>query len=152
MVFDGAHGPNPSAPANAQVYFGTHTSTPGWSKGDDFADPRPLPQGPRKADVKPGEPFFADVPFGPLPRAWAKYRGLYLSGDRVVFAYAVGEAALLESADLETVGDQTLITRTFNVITPGAASSLLVADAPEGVAPSIEGDTVHLRQRRAKSG
>ncbi|EDY16758.1 putative large, multifunctional secreted protein [Chthoniobacter flavus Ellin428] len=140
VVFDGGHGPNPSAPANAQIYFGTHVNTPGWSKGDSFQDPRPLPKGPRKADVKPGDPFFADVPFGPLPREWAKYRGLYLSGDRVVFAYTVGEASLLESDDLETAGDEALITRTFNVTAPGTASSLLVADAPEGVTPSIEGD------------
>lgn len=140
VVFDGKHGPNPSAPQNAQVYFGTHTNTPGWSKGDSFADPRELPKGPRKADVKAGDPFFADVPFGPLPREWAKYRGLYLSGDRVVFAYTVGEASLLESDDLETVDGQALITRTFNVIAPGSASNLLVADAPEGVTPTIEGN------------
>ncbi|MDR3401184.1 MAG: hypothetical protein P4L99_01700 [Chthoniobacter sp.] len=139
VVFDGGHGPNPSAPPNAQIYFGTHTNTPGWSKGDSFEDPRPLPKGPRKADVKPGDPFFADIPFGPLPREWAKYRGLYLSGDRVVFAYTVGEASLFESDDLETVGGQALITRTFNVTAPGSASRLLVADAPEGVTPSIEG-------------
>jgi hypothetical protein len=97
-----------------------------------------LPKGPRKADVKQGEPLFADVPFGPLPRSWAKYRGLYLSGDHVVFVYTVGQAALLESPDLETVKDEALITRTFNVLTPGDASSLLVADAPEGVTPTIE--------------
>ena len=138
-VFDDTHGPNPSAPEHARIYFGTHANTPGWSKGDDFTDPRPLPNGPRQADVKPGEPFFADVPFGPLPRRWAKYRGLHLSGNRVVFAYTVGAASLLESDDLETVDGRPLITRTFNVATPGAASSLLVADAPEGVTPALEG-------------
>ena len=140
VVFDGGHGPNPTAPDKARIFFGTHANTPGWSRGDDFKDPRPLPKGPRQADVKPGEPRFADVPFGPLPREWAKYQGLYLSGDRVVFAYTVGEARLLESPDLESIdGDRSLITRTFNVLAPGPASSLLVADAPEGTTPVIEG-------------
>jgi hypothetical protein len=143
VVFDGAHGPNPSAPSNAQIFYGTHANTPGWSKGDDFKDPRPLPKGPKQADVKPGEPRFADVPFGPLPKEWAKYQGLYVSGDRVVFAYTVGRAKLLESPDLESIdGDRSLITRTFNVITPGVTSSLLVADAPAGTTPVIEGGNV----------
>jgi len=140
VVFDGGHGPNPSAPKDAKVFFGTHANTPGWSKGGSFADPRPLPKGPRKNDVKPGDPFFADVAFGPLPKEWAKYQGLYVSGDRVVFAYTVGEARLLESPNLESIdSDRSLITRTFNVLAPGTASSLLVADAPEGTTPTIEG-------------
>ena len=140
VVFDGGHGPNPSAPQNAQILFGTHANTPGWSKGGDFKDPRKIPTGPKQSEVKAGEPRFADVPFGPLPREWAKYQGLYLSGDRVVFAYTVGAAKLLESPDLESIdGDRSLITRTFNVVAPGAASSLLVADAPAGTAPVIEG-------------
>ncbi len=139
VVFDGAHGSNPTAPDKAQIYFGTAANTPGWSKGDDFKDPRPLPKGPRKADVKPGEPHFANVAFGPLPKEWAKYQGLYVSGNHVVFAYTVGEAKLLESPNLETAGDIAVISRTFNVLAPGAASSLLVADAPEGTTPVIEG-------------
>lgn len=140
VVFDGGHGPNPSAPDSAQIYFGTAANTPGWSKGDDFKDPRPLPKGPRKNEVEPGAPHFADVPFGPLPKEWAKYQGLYLNDNAVVFAYTVGEAKLLESPDLETVeGGRALITRSFNVLAAGAASSLLVADAVEGTTPTIEG-------------
>ncbi|MEI9895206.1 MAG: hypothetical protein WDN28_15275 [Chthoniobacter sp.] len=34
---------------------------------------------------------------------------------------------------------QSVITRTFNVLTPGDASSLLVADAPEGTKPTVDG-------------
>jgi hypothetical protein len=138
VVFDGAHGPNPSAPKDAKVFFGTPANTPGWSKGDDFGDPRPLPKGPRRSEVKPGEPFFADVAFGPLPKEWAKFLGHYISGDRVVFAYTVGEAKLLESPDLESAADTALITRTFNVLAPGTASRLLVADGVEGTTATIE--------------
>ena len=151
VVFDGGHGPNPSAPDNAQIYFGTAVNTPGWSKGDDFKDPRPLPKGPRKNEVEAGAPHFADVPFGPLPKDWAKYQGLYLNDNLVVFAYTVGEAKLLESPDLETVeGGRVLITRTFNVLARGAASNLLVADAAEGTMPAIEGGNAIISGDAAK--
>ena len=139
-VYDGGHGPNPSAPKDAKVYFGTPANVPGWSKGRDFADPRALPNGPRKSEVPDGEPAFADVPFGPLPKEWAKYQGLYLNGDRVIFAYTVGEAKLLESADIETADGLEVISRTFNALAPGKASSLLVADAAPGTTPAIEGE------------
>ncbi len=141
VVFDGKHGPNPSAPDVAQVFFGTASNSPGWSKGGSFNDPRPLPKGPRKSEVKQGEPHFADVPFGPLPKDWAKFLGHYISGDRVVFAYTVGDAKLLESPDVETVADTAVISRSFQVLAPGAASSLLLADAPAGTPVTIEGET-----------
>jgi len=34
----------------------------------------------------------------PLPASWAKYRGLYVHGDRVVFEYTVGDRRVLETA------------------------------------------------------
>ena len=132
VVFDGGHGPNPGPVQGANIYFQTNPG-PGWSKGhgpNDLADPRKLPTGPGAAKV----------PFGPLPKEWAKYRGLYLHGDNVVFAYTVGEATLLEMPAQEKAGDNVLLTRTFNVITPGAASTLVLADGPEGSAAAIEGD------------
>jgi hypothetical protein len=38
--------------------------------------------------------------YGPLPRAWGKYRGLYHVGDRVVVSYTVGDSEVLESPGL----------------------------------------------------
>lgn len=38
-------------------------------------------------------------PYGPLPRGWAKYRGLYQFPDRTVVNYSVGETDILESYD-----------------------------------------------------
>ena len=35
--------------------------------------------------------------YGPLPRAWAHYQGLYRHGDRVILAYTVGAADVLET-------------------------------------------------------
>lgn len=33
----------------------------------------------------------------PLPKEWARYRGLYVHGNRVVFSYTVGDRAVLET-------------------------------------------------------
>ncbi|HEX5176665.1 MAG TPA: DUF6797 domain-containing protein, partial [Chthoniobacteraceae bacterium] len=118
VVFDGAHGPNPQPADNAVLVFQTDPG-PGWSKGEEFNDPRPMPTGPGAAKI----------PLGPLPRDWAKYKGLYWSGDRVVVAYSVGTATLLESPAQENVGGRSFITRTFNVTARGAAPAhLLVAN------------------------
>ncbi len=59
--FDGSHGSWPEI-KGTQV-FGTKQG-PGWAnKAGDFKDPR-------------------SEPFGPLPADWAKYKGLYRSGDQ----------------------------------------------------------------------
>lgn len=110
VVFDGKHGPNPTV--NGDVVFCTAVG-PGWGFGDvrgEFADPR-------------------ERPFGRLPDAWAKYRGLYLSGDRVVVAYSVGEASVLESPGLVRLdGGAAIFTRTIQIAKGAAKKSLLVAD------------------------
>ncbi len=130
VVFDGGHGPNPQPAEKANIVFQTNPG-PGWSKGEAFKDPRKLPTGPGAANV----------PFGPLPREWAKYKGLYRSGDQTVLAYTVGTAQLLEAPGLETAGDATLLTRTFNVLGKGAASNLLLADGLEQANVTIENGT-----------
>ena len=117
VVFDGGHGPNPSPVEKADVFFQTNPG-PVWSKAGDFADPRKLPSCPGAAKV----------PFGPIPREWAKYRGLHLHGDHVVFEYSVGNAVLLEMPDIEKVGNAEVLTRTFRVLHEGAPSSLIVAE------------------------
>lgn len=40
-------------------------------------------------------------PYGPLPRAWIRYRGQYRHGDRVILAYSVGSTEILETPGLE---------------------------------------------------
>jgi hypothetical protein len=140
VVFDGAHGPNPAPPDSADIYFQTNPG-PGWSKGDNLEDPRKLPTGPGAAKV----------PFGPLPREWAKYKGLYLHGDDVVFTYTVGEASLLEKPGIEKTGGATLLTRTFNVLSSGAASTLVIADGPSGSAAVMEGDKAVMPNNTANT-
>src|SRR4051812_17861706 len=80
VAFQGGHGPNPLPAEGTTVVFASLPSTPGWSKEGKLDDPRKLPTGPGAAKV----------PFGPLPKEWAKFKGLYLDGDHVVLAYTVG--------------------------------------------------------------
>ena len=39
-------------------------------------------------------------PYGPLPRNWAHYKGLYVDGNRVVLSYTVGSRGVFESPAL----------------------------------------------------
>ena len=134
VAYDGGHGPNPTPPEHAHILFETNPQSPGWSKGDDFKDPRKKPSGPGAADV----------PFGPLPSDWAKYKGLYLNGDNVVLAYSVGQATVLESPGEEKNGEVTSLTRTFNVVTKGDASNLLVAEGGDNATATLENGIVAL--------
>ncbi len=52
--------------------------------------------------------------FGPLPRTWSRYRGLYRHGARTVIAYDIGDAAMLESYDLAPKTAATVV-RTLNI-------------------------------------
>jgi hypothetical protein len=127
VAFEGGHGPNPAPADGASMFFQINPG-PGWSKGDDFADPRKLPTGPGAATV----------PLGPLPREWAKYRGLYLHGDQVVFTYTVGTAGVMEMPQLEKVNENDVLARHFHIAAGGAGASVVLADGPEGSVARVE--------------
>ncbi len=133
VVYDGAHGPNPQPADNVNMVFETNVG-PGWSKGGDFKDPRKVPTGPGAAKV----------PLGPLPKEWAKYRGLYVNGDKVVLAYTVNTAPVLELPGSEKAADQTVLTRTFNVLGKGEASNLLLSEAQEGTSVTEQNGLIVL--------
>jgi hypothetical protein len=103
VAFDGKHGVNPSIKGNQ--LFGTKV-LPGWASAEQrLDDPRP-----RTTDPGPS------YPYGPLPRDWARYRGLYVHGDQVVLSYVVnGAVEVLELPGVERIGDATVITRTLKV-------------------------------------
>ena len=123
VAFDGAHGPNPGPAVGAKVYFETNPG-PGWSFNGTFNETRSLPKGP--------EGVMAKIPLGPLPREHAKYLGLYLHGDRVVFAYSVGAAEVLECAEMEKVGDVVVLSRSFTVTKGELDASVRLLDLPYG--------------------
>ena len=51
----------------------------------------------------------------PLPREWAKYRGLHLSDSRTTFVYIVGKTEILESISIENISGIRVIVRTLLV-------------------------------------
>lgn len=84
--------------------------------------------------------------FGPLPRDWAHYKGLYQYGDKVIISYTVGNAEVLESFGMEKANDQPVFTRTLNV---GASSRpLKMRVAPVGTAVAVVGKGVKLTESR----
>lgn len=83
------------------VYDGSHQTHPRILGEPVFRNPRAPGCGGRR-DPRP-------LPYGPLPNA--RYRGLYLHGERVILKYTVGSTVILEMAGLE---DGTL-TRTLEV-------------------------------------
>lgn len=56
--------------------------------------------------------------YGPLPRAWGRYRGMYLHGQEAVFSYTIGTSDVLEMPGLagaEDSPDAPYFLRTFNI-------------------------------------
>ena len=131
VVFDGEHWAYPKI-AGEQV-FGTATA-PGWAHGGSFADPRPRP-------------------YGPLPRAWARWRGMYLHGEQVVLAYTVGDVQVLDAPGLETRGGLAAFTRTLEV-GPSAVEMIVevlcVPGPPPRVTPGGSGVRWSSEPGRAK--
>ena len=68
--------------------------TPGWAHAGKLADPR-------------------QRQLGSLPRNWARYRGLYRHGNRVVLNYTVGETGVLETPWAGQADGRLFLTRTL---------------------------------------
>jgi hypothetical protein len=117
VAFSGAHGPNPSV--RGDIMFATRPA-PGWARpgSDDMADPRA-------------------GGWGPLPREWAKYKGLYRHGDQVVLSYSVGDCDVLEVPGVASTPDgRPLITRTIEV---GPSAERLVLRVADSFRPGAQG-------------
>ncbi len=78
-------------------------SGPGWADPatGKFTDPRLIGRDERH--------------YGPLPKQWAKYRGLYAYGDQSVIAYRVGDAEILELDAVEQYQGQPVFSRTLEI-------------------------------------
>lgn len=86
---------------------------PGVLRGDDGRDPRA-------------------EPYGPLPANWAKYRGLYVFGDRVVLSYSAGTCEILDLPGYERGS----FTRTLRLGPSREPVALLVAETPMECEPT----------------
>ena len=82
---------------------------PGWTNGENLADPRPIAA-------------------GPLPRAWGRFKGIHRHGERVVLNYLVGESDILETPDCITTNGITFFVRTIHVEKAGEPLVLRICD------------------------
>lgn len=82
--------------------------------------------------------------FGPLPRSWAQYKGLYQYQGKTIISYTVDNAAILELFGLEGSGEVPIFTRTMN-ISP-SSHPLKMRVAPEKIAVTVIGDKVNLKK------
>ena len=100
IAMDGSHGTHPKIRGET---FLLNPKAPGWAKPDtdDFKDPRFLGR-----DNKP---------YGPLPRDWVHYKGLYQHGDRVIIDYTVGKRQIHEMPGMAQTEAGSIITRTLSI-------------------------------------
>jgi mono/diheme cytochrome c family protein len=112
---------------------GTHTSIVG-----DIAYTNPVGAG----WGRPADGSFEEVrlrgrdekPYGPLPRDWAHYKGLFLHGNRAVIHYTVGDADIHELPGYEMNGTETVFTRTLEIGKSSKDLKLRIAPSKAAVA------------------
>jgi hypothetical protein len=122
--FEGTHRPpEQSRPALDGVMKFKTLPGPGWAHQGDFKDPRP-------------------EPYVPLPADWARYRGLYVNGSRVVFSYTVGRCPVLELPGFHLQEGVWTFSRTFRLGPSPEPMTLLVCEgAGGGGTGPISGDS-----------
>ena len=82
--------------------------------------------------------------YGPLPKEWGKFRGMYHHGSKVVFAYSIGNAELLESPSSRTSDSgkvPTTFLRTFNIGPRDRDLILQLAETSSTGFTEVVGDT-----------
>jgi hypothetical protein len=122
--FDGSHGTHPSIVGTRAF---VNPPEPGWAdpQTGSFEDPRP-----RGLDKRP---------YGPLPRHWAHFKGVYQHGDQAILSYTVGDASILEMPGYERSGHAIAFSRTLNV---GKSSrDLWLRLSPESVSVALVGES-----------
>lgn len=117
--YDGAHGPFPSV--KGKQIFGTGNK-PGWARPgtDDFKDPR-------------------NEPYGPLPKEWAKYKGLFRHGETIALSYFVGATDILEYGSVQNIDGVPIFSRNFHIGVSKTPLTLLVCEVDKGTGSVSEG-------------
>jgi hypothetical protein len=131
IAFDGQHAVHPAIVGEAVF---TNPIAPGWANPADgsFEDPRP-----RGLDQKP---------YGPLPRSWVHYKGLFVHGKQVILSYAVGEAEILELPGYERSGNSRALSRTLQI--GKSPRDLLLRVSDENVTAGVISQSVLRIERR----
>jgi putative heme-binding domain-containing protein len=115
--FNGRHNIHPRIVGDVHA---ANPAGPGWASPEfgDFTDPRI-----RGRDERA---------YGPLPRAWAHYKGLYHYDQQTVISYTVGETSVLELPGLTHSKEVPVFTRTLNFGPRSQELVLKVAHQPVG--------------------
>jgi cytochrome c5 len=71
--------------------------------------------------------------YGPLPRKWAHYKGIYKHGSQTIISYSIGNADILESHELATDG---AFVRQLNIGKSSKALTLRVAPSSQTLSQS----------------
>ncbi len=80
--------------------------------------------------------------FGPLPKDWTDYKGLYHNADDIIISYSVGQSAVLEKLGMEEMDNAAIFTRTLNISPSASILKMRVAPVANKVALSGEGATL----------
>jgi len=115
IMLNGKHAIHPRIVG--QLHFENKTG-PGWANPEtgSFEDPRFLGRD--------------DRPYGPLPRPWAQYKGLYHHNHHVIVSYTVGDTPVLEMPGVDTKSTTPVFTRTFEMGPRRRDMILQVAEQP----------------------
>ena len=118
IQFDGQHAVHNRL--TGEIHFENPVG-PGWGQPltGVFHDPRPVGRDGRA--------------YGPLPKSWAAYQGLYHHGRRVILAYRVGKAEILESPSLIREADASIFVRELTIGPSTHALRLRLAPAENHV-------------------
>ena len=122
IAFDGSHGTHTSIVGDKLF---VNPVGPGVARPTDksWEDPRL-----RGRDEKP---------YGPLPRDWAHYKGLFINGNRVVLRYTVGGTEVLESPGFTDFGETPIFSRTLNIGSSENDILWRLAPADEGLTTTM---------------
>jgi len=120
--FDGQHQVHPKLVGSMRI---VNPNAAGWANPQtgQFDEPRQVGRDGKR--------------YGPLPRSWAHFKGVYHFGPRAILSYSVGDTALLESPGLESMSQEpqeTVFTRTINLGPSSTDLLLRVASSSTAVA------------------
>ncbi|MEO5803279.1 MAG: DUF6797 domain-containing protein [Verrucomicrobiota bacterium] len=129
VTFNDAHGPHPSIAGEQK--FGTKV-LPGFSdENGKFKDLRP-------------------EPFGPAPSSTARWNGLYLNGDEVIFSYTISGTKILELPASVASNGEVGFVRNFKIEKIKSPFSLAICDV-ENASGKVESNLASLETSDGKA-
>lgn len=129
ILLDGKHWRSPRT--RGELWF-ENLPGPGWAdpKTGSFDDPRER--------ARDGQAY------GPFPKDWLDFKGLYKHGRRVVLSYRVGSADVLEAYRLNQRNNDTTLTRILNVSQSPHDLAVRLGPTDALVAQLVSDKSIHL--------